>query len=370
MEDALFEIVDGKRRKSKPCGHLLFSPDRGFRIEISDDATTEKVPALFVPFIERGEKVIDDEWARRWVQDRICPPGRQNLGEVLTAHGLNEYDEIVLLRSSCAKSSQDDFIVREIRQDASGGRVDALKEQRKNLGAAIRNRREALGFSQSDLARRVGINQPALSRIEAGRTNVTFDLLVEIVHHLDLGGISVPVAIERFLWNGERRKIFEAIRLASGALAFAYARAIDELERYSMERMTAFIDSRVIMGCFWGLHSEFLDRSDMGASLADMIELQGRSQDAPPSSTELIGMLEALERGILVAFGPVLKFEERLNAIIARANRTDAKGNFESPLERDITDMVALAKEPMIERVLLHLVRNPLWIDRLEALKD
>lgn len=81
-------------------------------------------------------------------------------------------------------------------------------------------------------------------------------------------------------------------------------------------------------------------------------------------------MLEALERGILVAFDPVLKFEERLNAIIARANRTDAKGNFESPLERDITDMAALAKEPMIERVLLHLVRNPLWIDRLEALED
>lgn len=52
-------------------------------------------------------------------------------------------------------------------------------------GIAIRDARENAGLTQTDLAARTGISQPALARIEAGRTNVTLATLVKVAAGLD-----------------------------------------------------------------------------------------------------------------------------------------------------------------------------------------
>jgi transcriptional regulator with XRE-family HTH domain len=43
------------------------------------------------------------------------------------------------------------------------------KEQNGTIGGALRKEREARGVTQSSLARRTGVSQSAVSRIEAGR---------------------------------------------------------------------------------------------------------------------------------------------------------------------------------------------------------
>jgi transcriptional regulator with XRE-family HTH domain len=43
------------------------------------------------------------------------------------------------------------------------------QEQNGTIGGALRREREARGVSQSSLARRTGVSQSAISRIEAGR---------------------------------------------------------------------------------------------------------------------------------------------------------------------------------------------------------
>jgi ribosome-binding protein aMBF1 (putative translation factor) len=48
------------------------------------------------------------------------------------------------------------------------------------IGQAIRERRLALGLSQSDVAARAGMTQPALSRLEAGGTVPTIPVLERI----------------------------------------------------------------------------------------------------------------------------------------------------------------------------------------------
>jgi len=48
------------------------------------------------------------------------------------------------------------------------------------LGIAIRDAREAVGVTQTELASRMHVVQSALSRIEAGRTNVTIEMLARI----------------------------------------------------------------------------------------------------------------------------------------------------------------------------------------------
>jgi ribosome-binding protein aMBF1 (putative translation factor) len=53
------------------------------------------------------------------------------------------------------------------------------------IGQAIRERRLALGLSQTELATRAGMTQPALSRLEAGGVVPTIPLLERISTALD-----------------------------------------------------------------------------------------------------------------------------------------------------------------------------------------
>jgi ribosome-binding protein aMBF1 (putative translation factor) len=53
------------------------------------------------------------------------------------------------------------------------------------IGQAVRDRRLALGLSQTELAARAGMTQPALSRLEAGGVVPTIPLLERISAALD-----------------------------------------------------------------------------------------------------------------------------------------------------------------------------------------
>jgi ribosome-binding protein aMBF1 (putative translation factor) len=53
------------------------------------------------------------------------------------------------------------------------------------IGQAVRERRLALGLSQTELAARAGMTQPALSRLEAGGVIPTIPLLERISIALD-----------------------------------------------------------------------------------------------------------------------------------------------------------------------------------------
>ena len=53
------------------------------------------------------------------------------------------------------------------------------------IGQAVRERRLALGLSQTTLAARAGMTQPALSRLEAGGVVPTISLLERISAALD-----------------------------------------------------------------------------------------------------------------------------------------------------------------------------------------
>ena len=58
-----------------------------------------------------------------------------------------------------------------------------------DIGKRIEQIREQLGLSQSALARAVGISQSAISQIEAGERNPSFDMLRQIAKALN---VSVP----------------------------------------------------------------------------------------------------------------------------------------------------------------------------------
>jgi HTH-type transcriptional regulator/antitoxin HipB len=53
------------------------------------------------------------------------------------------------------------------------------------IGKAVRERRLALGLSQTELAKRAGMTQPALSRLEVGATVPTIPVLERLAGAMD-----------------------------------------------------------------------------------------------------------------------------------------------------------------------------------------
>lgn len=75
------------------------------------------------------------------------------------------------------------------RNDAADPEFQAAYAEarlRFELGETVRTRREELGWSQSQLAERAGMRQPAIARFEAGGTTPTLPILERIAAALGL----------------------------------------------------------------------------------------------------------------------------------------------------------------------------------------
>ena len=81
-------------------------------------------------------------------------------------------------------SSYEEFAARRRR---GGEYSEGYAEARRAflIGQAVRERRLALGLSQVEVARRAGMTQPALSRLEAGGVVPTIPLLERISSALE-----------------------------------------------------------------------------------------------------------------------------------------------------------------------------------------
>lgn len=258
MAKALFAIRDGSRRKAKPCAFLSYSDEEGFSIAIEPHVSSSEVPAFFVPFVKRGDYYLSPELSLRWVRERVPPPSRQNLGEILKAHGLSEYNELALLRSGRGESSQDSFVVEEVNNDITGSHaISDPTKRREELGAEIKARRIGLGMSQRELAEAIGIDQPALSRIEAGESNITFDILSSIDQVVSNEDRPILNRTLHTLWNKQRRGIRNKLNSHAHELGQTYSRLINELETYDESNQSAVTDSRVISHCFRELMNSF-----------------------------------------------------------------------------------------------------------------
>lgn len=96
--------------KSRPVGYLRYDSDREeFRISIAKDVSPNELPLMLEAFSKRGVYEVPPEWSLRWVQERIVPPNRQNIGGILKAHGLQFYDEAAIIENTRGICSQDDF---------------------------------------------------------------------------------------------------------------------------------------------------------------------------------------------------------------------------------------------------------------------
>lgn len=85
-----------------------YEREKWFYFEMPPQADPWQLPFVLHEFAQRGEFTVDAQWTLRWVQSRLVPTERQNLGEVLRTNGLDIYDELRLLVLTGGRCSQDD----------------------------------------------------------------------------------------------------------------------------------------------------------------------------------------------------------------------------------------------------------------------
>lgn len=95
---------------------LYYEKEKLFYIELPDDADPWETPLILSSFAKKNITTINSYWSRLWVQQRIVPSDRQNLGQVLKENHLSEYDEFKLLMLSDGRCAQDDLYLEEIIQ--------------------------------------------------------------------------------------------------------------------------------------------------------------------------------------------------------------------------------------------------------------
>lgn len=106
----IFAIRDEATELQKNLAYLFYYENiKQFYIELPDNADPWETPLLLDSFAKRGEKTVNSYWSKLWVQQRIIPTDRQNLGQILRDNGLKEYDEFELLMLAKGRCAQDDF---------------------------------------------------------------------------------------------------------------------------------------------------------------------------------------------------------------------------------------------------------------------
>ena len=111
----IFAIKDDTLSQEIVLGYLIYYENaKAFYIELPDDADPWETPLLLSSFVKRGERSVSSYWSRLWVQQRIIPRDRQNIGQVLKENGLKEYDEFQLLMLTMGRCAQDECYLEEI----------------------------------------------------------------------------------------------------------------------------------------------------------------------------------------------------------------------------------------------------------------
>jgi len=111
----IFAIVD--EYVDKEIAYLFCSGKEDWYIEILSEFDEWDLPFILDHFAKNGQRTVPPYWTKRWISQRIVPSDRQNLGSILKANKLTEYDELKLLIISDGRCSQDDCCIKKIDED-------------------------------------------------------------------------------------------------------------------------------------------------------------------------------------------------------------------------------------------------------------
>ena len=104
-----------RNNRDKIVGILNYDEKtKKYTIEIPENVTPKEAPFMMSLLLKKGVRTMDSDLSMRWVQSRIIPSSRQNIGEILRANGMRSYDEHKLLLKNEGRSCQDEFYIEDM----------------------------------------------------------------------------------------------------------------------------------------------------------------------------------------------------------------------------------------------------------------
>ncbi|MCI8663809.1 MAG: hypothetical protein HFG69_11300 [Hungatella sp.] len=99
--------IKNKVYHDKTVAWLFYDEEKKeYEIRVPEDTKSNEAPLIIAAFIEKNQRVIGKEWSLRWVRERVIPPDRQNIGQILRENNMKFYDEFPLLVSNQGRSGQ------------------------------------------------------------------------------------------------------------------------------------------------------------------------------------------------------------------------------------------------------------------------
>ena len=87
---------------------------KSYTIDIPENVSSMETPFMMSLFLKKGIRKMDSDWSMKWVQSRVIPSSRQNIGEILRVNGMRSYDEHELLLKNEGRSCQDEFYIENM----------------------------------------------------------------------------------------------------------------------------------------------------------------------------------------------------------------------------------------------------------------
>ncbi len=210
----VFAIRDETDQTGQDLAYLLYyETAKQFYIELPEGADPWQTPLLLASFARKGETGVNSYWSRLWVQQRIVPPDRQNITQVLRDNGLKEYDEYGLLMLSMGRCAQDDYYLAPISENdlpaeflrRAGKRVEeVIPLFERKLLVAFRDgtvrKCDMTGYFSSHRRFEILLNHPeymAQVTVQVGGHGIMWDENLTIpAHALYRMGKKVPLTLE------------------------------------------------------------------------------------------------------------------------------------------------------------------------------
>ncbi len=128
----IFAIRDEAAETQKDLAYLLYYEiEKRFYIELPEGIDSWELPLLLDSFMKQNETTVNSYWSKLWVEQRIIPTDRQNIGEILRDNQIEEYDEYELLMLAMGRCAQDDYYLVPIDE------YDLPEEIRKRFATRI-----------------------------------------------------------------------------------------------------------------------------------------------------------------------------------------------------------------------------------------
>ena len=107
--------IKNKVYNGKTVAYLNYDEEKHeYEIEVPENVSSAEAPMIIADFIDKNQRKIDKEWSLRWVKQRVIPPERQNIGQILKENGMEYYDEFSLLIMNQGRSCQDECYLVEV----------------------------------------------------------------------------------------------------------------------------------------------------------------------------------------------------------------------------------------------------------------